>query len=128
LAFEAADRGLLSPDPAAGIRRVKGKRDRASLAVLLACGLRRHEAVELTFDHLQQPEEHCAIVDLLGKAGHVRTIPVPAWVKEALDDWLTAAGITNGKLSRRVSKAGRAWGEGMTEKVVRHVVKEFGIW
>ena len=82
----------------------------------------------MTFDHLQQPEEHWAIVDLLGKAGHVRTIPVPAWAKEALDDWQTAAGITNGKLSRRVSKAGRVWGGGMTEKVVRHVVKEFGIW
>lgn len=80
LAYEAADCGLLSPDLAAGIRRVKGvkkigvrlgnwltteqsqrlwhapggerlkeKRDRALLAVLLACGLRRHEAVELNF-------------------------------------------------------------------------------
>jgi site-specific recombinase XerC len=75
LAYEAADCGLLSPDLAAGIRRVKGvkklgvrlgnwltaeqgqalwqapdrerlkgKRDRALLALLLACGLRRHEA------------------------------------------------------------------------------------
>jgi hypothetical protein len=31
-------------------QRLKGKCDRALLAVLLACGLRRHEAVELTFD------------------------------------------------------------------------------
>jgi len=85
LAYEAADCGLLSPDLAAGIRRVKGvkkigvrlgnwltaeqsqrlwqapgderlkeKRDRALLAVLLACGLRRHEAVELSFSHIQQ--------------------------------------------------------------------------
>src|SRR6267378_2480129 len=76
LAYEASDCGLLSPDLAAGIRRVKGvrkigvrlgnwltpeqsqrlwntpdrhslrgKRDRALLAILLACGLRRHEAV-----------------------------------------------------------------------------------
>jgi site-specific recombinase XerD len=34
--------------------RLKGKRDRALLALLLACGLRRHELAELTFDHLQQ--------------------------------------------------------------------------
>ena len=32
--------------------RLKGKRDRALLALLLACGLRRHEAVTLTLDHL----------------------------------------------------------------------------
>jgi len=48
LAYEAADCGLLSADLAAGICRV-----RALLALLLACGLRRHEAVALTLDHLQ---------------------------------------------------------------------------
>jgi site-specific recombinase XerD len=39
-------------------QRLKGKRDRALLALLLACGLRRHQAVSLTLDHLQQREEH----------------------------------------------------------------------
>ena len=43
---------------------LKGKRDRALLALLLACGLRRHELAELTFGHLQQREGHWAIVDL----------------------------------------------------------------
>ena len=57
--------------------RLKEKRDRALLAVLLVCGLRRHEAVELNFSHIQQREEHWAIVDLKGKAGHIRTIPMP---------------------------------------------------
>src|SRR5206468_9906190 len=37
--------------------RLKGKRARALLALLLACGLRRHEAVALRLDHLQQCEE-----------------------------------------------------------------------
>src|SRR6516164_7781363 len=104
--------------------RLKGKRDRALLALLLACGLRRHEAVTLTLDHLQQREEHWAIVDLMGKGGHVRTVQVPDGVKSGLEVWLAAAGIDRGRLFRRVSKAGTTWGEGMTEKAVWHIVKE----
>src|SRR5437868_13804048 len=37
---------------------MKGKRDRAVLAVLLACGLRLHELAVLTVRHLQQREGH----------------------------------------------------------------------
>lgn len=51
--------------------KLKGKRDRALLALLLACGLRRHQAVALRLEHIEQREEHWAIVDLKGKAGHV---------------------------------------------------------
>ena len=105
-------------------QRLKGKRDRALLALMLACGLRRHEVVALTLDHLQQREEHWAIVDLLGKGGHVRTVPVPDWVRNQLGQWLAAAAIDRGRLFRRVSKAGTTWGEGMTEKAVWHIVKE----
>ncbi len=105
-------------------QRLKGKRDRALLALLLACGLRRHEAVALTLDHLQQREEHWAIVDLVGKGGHIRTVPVPDWVRTELGDWLAAAAIDRGRLFRRVNKVGRTWGDGMTVKAVWHIVKE----
>ena len=101
-----------------------GKRDRALLAVLLACGLRRHEAVGLGIEHLEQREEHWAIIDLKGKAGHVRTVPIPGWVMEELRVWLNAAGIDRGKIFRRVTKMGRVLGEGMTEKAVWHIVKD----
>jgi integrase len=73
-----------------------------------------------------QREEHWAIVDLVGKGGHVRTVPVPDWVRTELDDWLAAAAIDQGKLFRRVNKVGRAWGDGMTVKAVWHIVKESG--
>ena len=155
LAYEAADTGLLSPELAAGIRRVKGskklgirlgnwltveearalwqipsayslkgKRDRAILAVLLGCGLRRGELIQLTLEHLQRREDHWAIVDLIGKAGHVRTVPMPEWVKRIIDEWLNAADIRQGKLFRCVSRKGTVWGTEITEKVVWHVVKE----
>ena len=48
-------------------QQLRGKRDRALLAVLLACGLRRHEAVDLDFGHIQKREDHRAIVDLKGQ-------------------------------------------------------------
>jgi integrase len=115
LTAEQGQRLWQAPDK----QRLKGKRDRALLALLLACGLRRHEAVTLTLDHLQQWENHWAIVDLVGKAGHVRTIPMPGWVKCELEDWLRTAAIDRRKLFRRVNKVGKAWGDGMTEKSVR---------
>ena len=67
LAYEAAEEQGNALWQAPDRQRLKGKRDRALLALLLACGLRRHEAVTLTLDHLQQREEHWAIVDLVGK-------------------------------------------------------------
>jgi site-specific recombinase XerD len=156
LAYEAADAGLLSPDLAAGIRRVKGakklgirlgnwltvdearllcqlpnrntvkgKRDRAILATLLGCGLRRRELIDLTFDHVQRREDHWAIVDLVGKGGHIRTVPMPDWVKQTIDDWMAIAQIAQGKIFRCVCRKGTVWGTQITEKVVWHVVKEY---
>lgn len=105
---------------------LQGKRDRALLAVLLACcGLRRHEAVSLEMHHVQQREDHWAMVDLHGKAGHTRTVPVPDWVKMLLDRWTQAAAIQTGKIFRRVRKAGTVWAAGMTEKVAWDVVHEY---
>jgi site-specific recombinase XerD len=155
LAYEAADSGLLSPELAAGIHRVKGvrklgsrlgnwltageasalwqvpdartltgKRNRAILAILLGCGLRRRELAELTLESFQRREERWVIVDIVGKGRHIRTVPVPNWVKETLDTWLAAANITSGPLFRCVCRAGKLWGHGISEKTVWHVVKK----
>src|SRR6187455_1717063 len=63
------------------------------------------------------------IADLLGKAGHVRTVPIPVWVKVAVDAWTSAAAITNGPVFRAINKAGRTWGDGMSPKVLWDVVR-----
>jgi site-specific recombinase XerC len=62
-------------------------------------GLRRREVAQLEIDHLQQREEHWVIADMVGKAAHIRTVPVPHWVKSALDQWITSARLLMGDCS-----------------------------
>src|SRR6266852_4077722 len=99
------------------------RRDYAMVAVLLGCGLRRAEVAALAVEHIQQREEHWVIADLVGKGGHVRTVPIPMWVKTAVDAWTTAAGIARGIVFRAINKAGRIWGAGMSPKVLWDVVR-----
>ena len=154
IAYEAADAGLLSPELAAGIRRVKGVRrigvrlgnwltpeqgrrlleattpsnprqlrDQAMVAMLIGYGLRRAELQALHIESIQQREEHWVIADLVGKGGHVRTVPIPTWVKRHVDLWTAAAGVTQGPVFRAINKAGRVWGDGMSPKVLWDVVR-----
>jgi hypothetical protein len=66
---------------------------------------------------------HWAVVDLIGKGGHIRTVPIPKWVKTALDDWTAAAGITKGRIFRAVARTDKVWGDGISQNVVWYVVK-----
>jgi integrase len=88
---------------------LRDKRDYVTLAILLGCGLRRAELTSLRVENIQQREEHGVISDRVGKRGHIRTIPVPDWVKAGIDAWMDASGITTGVLLRSINKAGRIW-------------------
>jgi integrase len=79
--------------------------------------------VALKVGDIQKREDHWAIVDLIGKAGHVRTVPVPSWVKTTVDRWSECAAIANGRLFRSIRKNGTVWGEGITQNVIWYVVK-----
>jgi site-specific recombinase XerD len=156
LAVEAADNGLLAPELASGITRVKGVaskgirlgnwlsiqqaqkllntpdvtttkglRDRAILAVLLGCGLRRSEVASLTIGHVQQRDGRWCIVDLVGKHGRVRTIPMPTWVKAAQDAWTVAAGVAEGFVFRPVNRGGQVQAVGLSEKVVWQLLQGY---
>ena len=94
------------------------------LAVLIGCGLRRGELLTLNLNSIQLREEHWVIADLIGKGGHIRTVPIPVWVKAALDSWTEASGIIEGRVFRSINKAGKIWGNGMTAKVLWELVKE----
>ncbi len=104
----------------------RGKRNRAILALLLGCGLRRTEATRLRFHDIQRREGRWVISDLVGKGGHVRTIPIPAWVKAHIDEWRRTANIRKGRVFRAVNKAGRVNGRGISPKVIWQVVREAG--
>ena len=93
------------------------------VAMLIGCGLRRAELLALTLESVQQHEEHWVIADLVGKGGHVRTVPIPGWVKDALDAWTHTVDITHGPVFRAINKAGRVWGAGMSPKVLWDVVR-----
>jgi site-specific recombinase XerD len=156
LAVEAADNGLLAPELASGITRVKGVaskgvrlgnwltvrqaqtllntpdasttkglRDRAILAVLLGCGLRRSEVAALTFGHVQQRDGRWCIVDLRGKHGRVRTVPMPTWVKVAIDAWATVAAITDGPVFRPVTRGDQVQSAPLSEKVVWQLLQPY---
>ena len=60
-------------------------------ALLAGCGLRRGELLSLNMRSIQMREEHWVVADLPGKAGHIRTIPIPIWVKAAIDQWTSAS-------------------------------------
>src|SRR5271169_5926010 len=156
LAVEAADNGLLAPELANGITRVKGVaskgvrlgnwltvkqaqtllntpdastarglRDRAILAVLLGCGLRRSECAALTFAHVQQRDGRWCIVDLVGKHGRVRTAPMPAWVKVAIDAWTIASSVAAGHVFRPVNRGDKVQGTVLSEKVVWQMLRPY---
>jgi integrase len=97
LTAEQGKRLLLTADGAS----LRSKRDYATLAILPGCGLRRAELTALRVEDIQQREEHWVIADLVGKGGHIRTIPVPDWVKAGIDTWMGAAGIATGTLLLR---------------------------
>jgi len=102
---------------------LRSARDLAMISVLVGCGLRRAELSALTVEDLQIRQGHWAIVDLVGKGGHVRTVPMPAWVKEAVDRWRNSAKVTAGRIFRAVSRHGTAWGKGISENVICYVVR-----
>ncbi len=61
----------------------------------------------------------------MGKGGHVRTVPVPDWVKAEIDRWLAAFAVSSGRVFRCVCRAGKAWGDHITERTVCHLVKQY---
>jgi site-specific recombinase XerD len=157
LTAEAVDNGLLAPETAAAIARVrgakrhgvragnwltraqaeqllelphprsnKGKRDRALLALLVGCGLRRQELAGLRVEDMQQRDGRWCIVDLAGKGNRIRTVPMPAWAKCAVEEWLVVAGFSAGLVLGIVNKGDRITGQGISAQAIYEIVEAYG--
>jgi integrase len=98
---------------------LKGKRDYAILALLVGCALRRRELATLEMSDLQEREGRWVIADLCGKGNRIRTVAVPLWVKNAINAWLDAAELLEGKLFRSMTKS---------DKVARDRLSDWAVW
>ena len=103
---------------------LKGKRDYAILALLVGCALRRQELAELDIEKIQMRERRWVITDLRGKGGRIRTVAIPVWVKNAIDAWMTVAGIDKGRLLRSISKSGKLNRDSLSDWAVWSIVEQ----
>ena len=118
LTREEAQGWLGAPDT----HTMRGRRDRALLAVLIGGGLRRSEAASLTFEHVQQRDGRWVLVDLVGKRDKVRSVPMPNWAKVAIDEWSRASGVSAGLVFRAINRGGRVVGDGITPQAIYNII------
>jgi len=121
LSLEQAQQLINAPDISTPI----GLRNRAILATLLGCGIRRRELVNLSIDQLQLRDGRWVIADLVGKRNKTRTVTVPTWTKQAIDAYLNATGILSGHLFQAMSKGGHIQRDNISAETVRDVVKTY---
>jgi hypothetical protein len=106
LAVEAADNGLIAPELAAGITRIKGVK---SKGVRIGNWLSIRQAQTL----LHTPDNSATVdgVSWTSSGSTVAyTIPMPTWVKVAIDAWTQAAGVAEGRVLRPVNRADQVQG------------------
>lgn len=99
---------------------LRGQRNYCILAILAGCAIRLNELARLEVETLQQREGRWVLADLMGKGGRVRTVAVPAWVKQAVDAWIRATKISDGRLIRQLTLDPA----GLSTKGIRDIVQK----
>jgi integrase len=107
------------------VETLKGKRDRALLAMFLGTGMRRAEIAHLCVEDLSERDGRHVIPDMEGKGGRTRTPVIPLWAKSRLDAWLEAAEITEGRIFRRMQKGDKLAGETITPEGIYDIVRTY---
>lgn len=111
-------------------KTLAGIRDRAILLVAFAGALRRSEVVALQLEDIERrPNGILLHLDhsKSDQEGKGAALPVPNGRElrpvEALDAWLTAAGITSGPVFREVDRHGRVGTGALSDRSVARIVK-----
>jgi len=68
-------------------------RERALIAIMAGCGLRRAEVAGLRWSQYQMWHGRRVWVDILGKGGKYRSVPVPEWASDIIDIYRKEEGI-----------------------------------
>ena len=50
---------------------------------------------------------------------------MPSWAKTWIDEWTTAAGLTDGCVFRAINKGGRVYGAGLPANIVWSIVRGY---
>lgn len=119
LTHKLSKRMLAGPDR----QTLIGKRDYLVLMLIFNCGLRRAEVANLDLNIVQKRQGRWTLANLRGKGRRIRTIPLPAPAKSAMDDWIDASGIRSGRLLRGVNKGGTLAGTAVKENTIWRIVR-----
>lgn len=111
-----------APEPSSA----KGLRDRALLALLVGCALRRSEVVRVLVENIQRRDGRWVLIDVVGKRGRVRTVAVPQWAKIALDAWLNRADLHRGPVFRAVDRNGTLAEHAISAQGILPIVVAYG--
>ncbi len=104
-----------------------GQRDRLVLGLLVAAGLRREEAVNLTFADVKlQPIERKirTVLAVRGKGAKKRTVPINDALANALDEWGKVIGH-RGRVLRSIDRR-REWRDSLSAVGLFYIVQEHG--
>lgn len=103
----------------------KGMRDFIVLGLLLGCGLRSDEAVRALIDQVVMRDGRMVLLDILGKGGKFRTVVIPRWLEEPLQEWrrrcLEVGGV---HIVRRVWRRDVLDSAGMTHTALAYHIVE----
>jgi hypothetical protein len=91
----------------------------------------------LSFGDIQQRDGRWAIVDLKGKHGRIRTVPMPGWAHVAVETWRQSLARGEGKsglgeapeggrIARAVNKAGNVASQTLTPRAIFQMVRDNG--